>query len=226
LQSGFAALFDPGLQDQALEDAIEAWRDAHLSAGALARVAIMRKGAARGAREGVKVTFPNDETRHMAPGPSSDISKAVIEDFAPRFLENPGVIFLSESRDKVVARDDELAQAIGLQIQADRNLPDIVLADLGPTHPLLVFVEVVATDGPVDESRKEALLQLAADAGFPAEHVAFVTAYVDRSAGAFKKTVDDLAWNSFAWFMSEPQSILVLREGSSKPNRLGKLMQI
>lgn len=40
--------------------------------GALARVAIMRRGAA--AQEGrVLVTFPDGEARHMDPGPSSVI---------------------------------------------------------------------------------------------------------------------------------------------------------
>jgi hypothetical protein len=78
------------------------------------------------------VTFPNAETRKLAHGPSSVISKAVIEEFANRFLIRPGVLFLSESGNKVVKRDDELARSIGLRIPADRHLPDILLVDLGP----------------------------------------------------------------------------------------------
>ena len=50
----------------------------------------------------------------MEPGPSSVISKSVVEEFAPRFLEEPVVIWLSESRNQVVARDDDLAD-IGRQ---------------------------------------------------------------------------------------------------------------
>ena len=89
-----------------------------------------------------------------------------IEEFAARFLAVPGVVFLSESANKVVTRDDQLARRIGLRIEVDRNLPDIVLVDLGPEHPLLVFVEVVATDGPIGETRKAALLRVAEEAGF------------------------------------------------------------
>ena len=90
--------------------------------------AILRRGAV--ARQGrVLVTFPSGETRHLDPGLSSVISKAVVEDFAPRFLEQPGVIWLSESRSHVVARDDRLAQEIGLTIQPDRNLPDLILVE-------------------------------------------------------------------------------------------------
>jgi BsuBI/PstI restriction endonuclease domain len=76
-------------------------------------------------------------------------------------------------------------------------------------------VEVVATDGPIGETRKAALLRIAEEAGFAAAHVAFVTAYLDRSAPAFKKTVDVLAWDSFAWFMSEPDHLLRLCKGKA-----------
>src|SRR3546814_1780715 len=110
--------------------------------------------------------------------PSSVICKAVVEEFAPRFLEVPGVIWLSESGNKVVARDDSLASSIGLKIEPDRHLPDMILVDLGLKEPLLVFVEVVASDGPITPARQEALLKLAVDAGFDVSQAAFVTAYL------------------------------------------------
>ena len=209
----FAALFIPELSGGALQAAIQAWQKANLSAGALARIALMR-GQIVASDAGVLISFPSGETRRMVAGPSSNISKAVIEEFAPRFLAVPGVVFLSESANKIVTRDDQLARRIGLNIQVDRNLPDVVLVDLGPEHPVLVFVEVVATDGPIGETRKAALLRIAEEAGFPPAHVAFVTAYLDRSSAAFKKTVDALAWGSFAWFMSEPDNLLRLCQGA------------
>lgn len=211
LKAGFAALFDPALAGEDLQARIAAWQAEALNKGALARLAIVRRGAGVSADQ-VLVTFPNGETRRMKPGPSSEITKAVVEVFAPTFLTEPAVVFLSESGNKVVARDDELARSIGLTIQADKNLPDTILVDLGPAHPLLVFVEVVATDGPVSQRRKEALEELVAATGFPAEHVAFMTAYLDRSAGPFKKTVDSLAWGSYAWFAAEPGYLIVLSQ--------------
>lgn len=221
----FAALFDPALEGEALQETIAAWQEANLSASALARIAILRRGTVA-AEELVLVTFPNGETRHMEPGPSSVISKAVVEEFAPRFLENPGVISLSESRNKVVARDDELAQVIGLEIQPDLNLPDLILVDLGSAEPLLVFVEVVATAGAITESRRDALMSVATDAGFMSGQVAFVTAYEDRNHPAFKSSISELAWRSFAWFVSEPDNIMVLRQGrDTTRTRLSDLME-
>jgi hypothetical protein len=208
LQAEFAELLAPDIDEATFVAKAAAWRAKHLNAGALARIAIVRKGAAGGG-EYELVTFPNGETRRMTTGPSADISKAVIEVFAPKFLQKPGVIALSESGNKVVARDDELAKAIGLTIPADKSLPDIVLVDLGPAHPLLVFIEVVHSDGPVNDARKTALLQIAEGAGFPPQHVAFVTAYLDRAGQPFRRTVSGLAWGSYAWFASEPDSLIV-----------------
>ncbi|UTW52986.1 restriction endonuclease [bacterium SCSIO 12827] len=223
LKSNFATLFDPSLDGAALETAIGNFQETHLSKSALARVSIMRAGAAAGA-SGVLVSFPNRETRQLAPGPSSIITQAVIEVFAPAFLENPAVLWLSESGNKVVARDDKLAAAIGLKIEADKNLPDIILADLGPTEPLLVFIEVVATDGAVTTRRQKALLALTDEAGFSRDQVAFLSAYQDRETAGFRKTITGLAWGAFAWFASEPDKLVILRDGGSSPARLADLL--
>ncbi|MBI4756874.1 MAG: restriction endonuclease [Betaproteobacteria bacterium] len=225
LRADFARLFDPALDDAAFADAAQAWRNRHLSAAALARTVLVRRGAVT-TGEGILVTFPNGETRRMAPGPSSVISRDVIEKFAPRFLAAPALLWLSESGAKVVARDDDLAAQLGLRISTERNLPDIILADIGgdSDHVLLVFVEAVATDGPMTPQRQAALLGIATEAGFPSERVAFVTAYLDRSQAAFRKTVPELAWRSFAWFAAEPEHIVVLRDGASSPALLAKLV--
>lgn len=215
LQAAFAALMAPGLKADDLDKAIKNWQKNYLNAGALARIAIVRAGAAKGGTH-VQVDFPSGETRRLKAGPSSVITKAVIEVFAPRFLADPSVLFVSESGNKVVARDDKLASAIGLSIKADKDLPDIILVDLKPAHPLLVFVEVVATDGPIGVRRKAALEKLAQDAGFDLQHVSFVTAYLDRSQSTFKRTAETLAWGTFAWFAAEPEHIVELSPDSRK----------
>lgn len=223
LKADFAALFTPLLQGEVLDEAIAAFQSSHLSKSALARVTIMRAGAATSGA-GVLVTFPNGETRQLAPGPSSSITQAVVEVFASRFLEKPAVIWLSESGNKVVHRDERIANAIGLKIEADKNLPDLILADLGPKEPLIVFVEVVATDGAVTPRKQEALYALTDAAGFDRKHVAFLTAYRDRQSAGFKKTVAQLGWGSFAWFASEPDQIMILRDGEARGSLLSALI--
>jgi hypothetical protein len=220
LASAFAGLFEPALLGESLAAAVLKWQEAHLSREALARVQIERAGAVAATSE-VLVTFPNGETRRMAAGLSSVISKAVVEVFAASFLARPAVLWLSESGNHVVRRDDTIAAAIGLDIRPDQDLPDIILADLAPREPLLVFVEVVATDGPINPRRQEALSGVAA--AFKPENVTFVTAFMSREAPSFRKAVAALAWRSFAWFVAEPQRILALHESVAAPLLLSEL---
>ncbi|HTD95223.1 MAG TPA: BsuBI/PstI family type II restriction endonuclease [Chitinophagaceae bacterium] len=210
LKKDFAALFDPKLTDDLLKDAIAAWQLANLSKSALTRLTLAGLGG--GSEGSVLITFPNKETRSLTAGPSSPISKAVIEQFALRFLEKPAVLWLSTSDDKVVARDDKMAAAIGLQIDASKHLPDIILVDLAPKDPLLVFVEVVATDGAITESRQNAIYKLTDVAGFDRKQVVFVTAYLDRGSIGFSKTIKGIAWNSFVWFVSEPDKLVFWKD--------------
>ena len=224
LKSDFAALFDPALRKKDLDAAISRWQEASLTSGARARIAIVRRGAAA-SRAKLRVRFPNGETRLLSPGPSSVITQAVIESFAPRFLAEPAVLWVSESGNKVVAYYDTLAKSIGLNIAPDRNLPDIILVDLGPAEPLLVFVEVVATDGAITARRQSALLDLTDAAGFERAQVAFVTAFHDQEASGYKKTMGGLAWGSFAWFASEPDRIIVLRDRIPAAVRLSDLLR-
>lgn len=225
LKVEFAALFDPSLTGQALDDAITAFHAAHLSKGALARIAIMQAGAAANTR-GIWVTFPSGEKRQLSPGPSTAIAQGVIEVFAPKFLQNPAVLWLSESGDKVVVQDDKLASRLGLNIQQDKHLPDLILADVGPADPLIVFVELVATDGAITEQRQQALYALTDAAGFDRKNVAFLTAYSDRQSLGFRKTVSHLAWSSFAWFTSEPEHIVALRDGALNFQPLSALVGV
>lgn len=66
-------------------------------------------------------------------------------------------------------------------------LPDTILVDLAPAEPLLVFIEAVATDGPITDARRSALLGLVKAAGFKDSQIAFVTAFQDRNAAAFRR---------------------------------------
>lgn len=207
LQAAFASLFDPVLRDEPLQKAIAAWRQENLSAGALARVRL-RERSAIAAKSGVLVTLPNGETRQMEAGPSSAITKAVVEVFAPRFLTDPAVLWISESGNKVVQRDDQLAQTLGVKIDADRLLPDLILADLAPAETLVIFVEAVATAGEISAARRDSLLELIMSAGFKAGQIAFVTAFADRDDAAFRRAMSNLAWGSFAWCLSEPDHLI------------------
>lgn len=218
LTDSFAQLFyalDATTSPEERKALVTEWQAAHLSSSALARINLIRRAAAGSTSDRVTVTFPNGEVRLMHFGPSSQITKAVIEDFSRRFLRAPGVIFLSESGEKVVARDEALAEAIGLKLDYSRSLPDLILADVSKNATRLIFVEIVATDGPINAARKEALLRVVSDGGFSPTDVLFVTAFADRQATAFRRLVSEIAWGTFVWFMSEPDKLLIFSEADA-----------
>ena len=223
LQKDFADLFNPDLEGNALENTIQKWQEKNLSAGTLARTQINLKGTQ--STEHILVKFPNGETRYLEPGPSSFITKEVIEQFAVRFLEKPFVLWISESGNKVVHRDDRLASSLQLNIESGKELPDIILVDTGPPDPLIVFVEVVATDGAITKRRMEALYQLSDKPGYKRDRVLFVTAYLDRQSAGFKKTIAHVEWNSIIWFASEPGHIGILHEGMIKLHDLSEFLK-
>lgn len=228
LASDFTALFDPALDPPALAERIKAWRAVHLTPAALARIAILA-AATTSSKAGVEVRFPkSSEGRRLGPGESSRIAKAVIEEFAERFLSHPAVLWISESGNKVVHRDEILAKRIRLNIQADKVLPDIILADVGGDGALLVFVEVVSTDGPINDLRRTELMALAAQGGYRETDVAFVTAYMARDAAPLKRNLGSLAWNSFIWLASEPDGLIAMmkKPGDGRPFFLRDILSL
>ncbi|MBN7122409.1 restriction endonuclease [Erwinia billingiae] len=216
LNASFADLFAPVHFGEDLAVRINNWQETHLNKAALARIRLVNASISN-SDDRVTVTFPGGDKRTLAPGPSSIITKEVIEVFASKFLKAPAVLWLSESGNKVVTRDELLASSLGLKIDASKALPDIILVDLGEeksgSDMLFIFTEVVATDGPVNRERKIALTKIAADAGFSNKNIAFLTAFMDRGSSPFKKAISELAWGSYAWFVSEPENLIDLHDG-------------
>lgn len=216
LYAHFANLFL--LSDDDFEAKVQEWQDKHLSHAELSRIRIMHDR--HSTDECVRVKLPNGETRIMSAGPSSLITKGVIEEFAKRFLRFPSVLWISESGKKVVLQDDLLMKQLGLPIDQTRLLPDLVLADLTPQNLSLIFVEVVATDGPITEHRKEQLLSLTANAGF--NKVTFISAFENRNATPLKSRLSGIAVDTLIWCRAEPDLLIWLGENQELPFKPGK----
>lgn len=216
LKGAFADLFNPHLAEPELQTVIAAWRRKYLSPAMQARLRLLKVGAAVDPG-GVLVTFPNGETRRLASGPSSRLAKAVAETFAPTFLKRPGVLWLSESGRRETYRDVQLLAQLGISVSAGKLAPDLILVDLGEEteDPVFVFVELVATDGPITEERREALLALATSAGYSSSQAVFVTAFLDRSQAPFKRSAPVLAWKTYVWFATEPTNLVGLLEAEA-----------
>lgn len=213
LHPDFAALFDPALTGAALLAAIRSWQGIYLTGAARARAAL----AGTMDDEGITVLHPQGGSTVLPPGESPLITKAVVEEFAKRFLARPAVVWISDSAVKKFS-DDKLNSVLKIKLDVASLLPDVVLVDLAKPGLKLVFVEVVSTDGAVTEQRKTEILKLlaASPMGYKPEDAMFVTAYKDRGSKPVPKAIRELAWGSFAWFMSEPNNIVQLHNGSPR----------
>lgn len=211
----FASLFDESLIGIDLELAIQHWQKSHLNPAALSRIRLLHSNAAAATAGAIQAILPNAGVITLEAGPSGVIGKSVLEQFAPKFLKNPAVLWLSQSGEKIGI---DLASQLRLKIDPSKTLPDVILVDLGEkkdgSDMLFVFIEIVASDGPVDSLRKKKLTEIAIEAGFSPEHLAFVTAFKDRSSPAFRKAIPEIAWGTYVWFCSEPDFIIELKAGS------------
>jgi hypothetical protein len=214
LREHFAYLFL--LSDDDFEVEVLEWQKRYLSSSEMAKVRIMKERYGIGA---VQVILPNGERRNLSTGKSSLLAKAVIEQFATRFFLQPAVLWISESGNKVVVQDDRLMRDLGLPIDQQRLLPDMVLADLGREQTLLVFVEIVYSDGPITEQRKADLLIMTDAAGYERENVAFVSAFEQRNAAPLKRRFSGIATDSLIWCMTEPDLLVWLGEKQEIPFR-------
>ena len=215
VRAAFAALFDPALGGTELTTAMATWRSDHLGTSTLKRMALKAQGVL--ARQGdVFIEMPDGTRVRVSAGPSSPILRAMVEDFAPRWLHKPVVLWISNSDQKAHPQFVKLAASIGLAFDASNELPDLILADLADPIRFL-FCEIVASDGPVTAERKAALTTIARRSGIATDHLHFVTAFLDREAAAFRKAFSRIAPDSNVWFSTEPDLIVELRSAKSTP---------
>jgi hypothetical protein len=219
LSRDFANLFSLLLTDAEFVREAEDWRHEHLSEAALNRQRLMAAVLVHSTDE-VIITLPGGETRRLSHGSSSLIAQAVVEKFAPYFLRTPRVAWLSESRKKVISRDENVVKLLGLSIDTSKVLPDLILVDFG-THPshgelLVVFVELVATSGPITEVRKRQLLDIVQASQVDPKNVRFVTAFLDRGDKGFASSIAQIAWGTHVWITTEPRNLVSFIEGNAE----------
>jgi hypothetical protein len=210
LTDDFADLFDPSLQDGALLEKVEAFRESQMSPTGKVKALTARRRSDQ--LHAVTVKLPDGTQRQLEPGEASQILKGVVEEWAPTRLSDPVILMISEPGDKVYTADADLLDKLGLSIDRSALLPDAVLVDIGVIPVSFWIVEAVASDGPINEARKKALLKWAKRQHIPEESCRFLTAFGSRAAPPAKRRLKDLAVGTFAWYLDEPKRELSWRE--------------
>lgn len=139
----------------------------------------------------------------FSPGKHNQLQKAIIEEFAPRFVPNAECLYVGDTTDKELVKDKKKLSELGFEITLHDKMPDVVL--YSPEKNWIYFVEAVTSVGPMSPQRILDLQKMTknVDAG-----IVYVTAFLDLAT--YKKFVTDLAWETEVWIADLPDHMIHL----------------
>jgi hypothetical protein len=149
----------------------------------------------------IPVTIAPGRKIQISPGEHSLLIKAIIEEFAPRFVPGGTLIYAGDTGDKMGYFDRERLARLGVTVDKHGKMPDVVL--YYPKRKWLLLVESVTSHGPVDAKRHEELVKLFA--GSKAGLV-YVTAFPSRSVMA--RYLAEIAWETEVWVADAPSHLI------------------
>ncbi|MBR8661807.1 BsuBI/PstI family type II restriction endonuclease [Brevibacillus sp. NL20B1] len=149
----------------------------------------------------VPVQIAPDKEIHLSPGEHSELIKAIIEEFGPRFVPGGILIYAGDTGDKWGYFDEALLARLGVTVDTHGKMPDVVL--YYPERNWLLLVESVTSHGPVDGKRHEELARLFAGSS---AGLVYVTAFPSRAVMA--RYLPEIAWETEVWVADAPSHLI------------------
>jgi hypothetical protein len=176
------------------------WKDT-LAAYLSERQSLTERYARRRELVKIPVEIASGRQVRISPGKHSELIKAVIESFAPRFAPGGVLAYVGDTGEKWGYVDAALLARLGLAIDTHGKMPDVVLYD--QKRNWLLLVEAVTSHGPMDAKRHNELAALfvTSTAG-----LVYVTAFPDRALMA--RYVGEIAWESEVWVADAPTHLI------------------
>ncbi len=147
----------------------------------------------------VKISF--SEVINLSPGEHSELIRAIIEEFAPRFAPGSTLVYVGDTGDKWGYFDTVLLADLGVEVDSHGKMPDVVLHHT--VENWLLLVESVTSHGPVDGKRHAELAHLFAKAE---PGLVYVTAFPDRAT--MSRYVSEIAWETEVWVAEAPSHLI------------------
>ena len=147
------------------------------------------------------VKLATGETIRLSPGAHSELIKAIIEEFAARFVPGGVLIYAGDTGEKWGYFDKELLAKLGVAVDGHGKMPDVVL--YYPEREWLLLVESVTSHGPVDGKRHEELARLFAKSK---AGLVYVTAFPSRAIMA--RYLGEIAWETEVWCADAPSHLI------------------
>lgn len=149
----------------------------------------------------VAVAFPDGQKFQLSMGHHNRIQKAVIEEFLPRFVKKPRVLYLGDTAKKDLVVDLPRLKSRNLGLNQHDRLPDIVVLD--EERNWLFLIEAVHSSNPVSPLRHLALERLTARCNLGK---VFVSAFEDLKS--FAKWAPQISWETEIWVAADPTHMI------------------
>ena len=139
----------------------------------------------------------------FSPGRHNELQKAILEEFAPRFAPDAECLYVRDTTEKDLVKNQEKLQSLDFFITLHDKMPDVVLYCHDKNW--LYFVEAVTSVGPMEPKRIKEIDDMTS-------HVKagkiYVTAFPDFKT--FKKFSQLLAWDTEVWIAEMPDHMIHL----------------
>lgn len=145
----------------------------------------------------------NGQELSFSPGDHNQLQKDIIEELAPRFAPGAEVLYIGDSENKDLIKNQEKLNSIGIDITDHDKLPDIILYI--EDKEWLFFVEAVTSVGPISIKRMIEINEMSKKCSCGK---IFVSAFPDKST--YKKFVEVLAWDTEVWISEIPDHMIHL----------------
>ena len=145
----------------------------------------------------------NGQFLSFSTGKHNQLQKAILEEFAPRFVPEAQCLYVGDTTNKDLVLDREGLKRLGFVISQHDKMPDVVL--YSPSKNWLFFVEAVTSVGPMSPKRLIELYDMTRNV---TAGVVYVTAFPDKKT--FKKFVEELAWETEVWLSDVPDHMIHL----------------
>jgi adenine-specific DNA-methyltransferase len=138
---------------------------------------------------------------NLSPGSHSELIRAIIEEFGPRFAPGAEVLYVGDTGSKMIHFDEQAFAMLGLSFDLHGKFPDVVLYYRAMNW--LFLIEAVTSHGPVDPKRHAELEDLFAttDTG-----IVYVTAFPNRKLMA--RYLADIGWETEVWVADAPSHLI------------------
>jgi hypothetical protein len=177
-----------------------AWHD-NLTAYLAQRQTLAARYAQARKQKLVPVRVAPGQQITVSPGEHSELIRAIIEDFAARFVPGGVLIYAGDTGDKWGYFDAVMLARLGVNVDAHGKMPDVVLHY--PERNWLILVESVTSHGPVDGKRHAELSRLFAGSS---AGLVYATAFPNRAT--MSRYLADIAWETEVWVADAPSHLI------------------